>query len=253
MMRFTHFEYKEKNWSPLDEVPFKLPSVQAHRGHWVGGERQNSLAALKTAQQAGYRMAEMDLRLTKDGHVVLYHDPVFFNVDQAQKIRALNLEELKSVIDITTLEDVFENLPHDFLLNLEIKNETKVDFSLEEKLVKLLKNSNQKDRILFSSFNPFSLAWMARLLPEVPRALLVTQEKEEGNSFFLRELSFISFVRPHFLNVRWEDLDHYRDIPSERKAVWTLNSLTYAKSLFERRKVASVISDSILPEQLEGA
>lgn len=251
MIRFSHFDYKEKHWSSLEEIPFQLPPLQAHRGYWVQGEGQNSLGALKAAVKAGYKMAEMDLRLTKDGQIVLFHDAVFFNVDQARKIRDLNLPDLKDAMGITTLTEVLEELPQDFILNLELKNESKVDFSLEEKLVQRLKGSKHQQRILFSSFNPFALAWMARLLPDVPRALLVTQEDEKGNSFFLRELSFISLVKPHFLNLRWEDMDHYRDIPAERKAVWTLNSVSHAKTLFERKKVGSVITDSILPSQLE--
>ncbi|MFN8792477.1 MAG: hypothetical protein ACK5Y2_13565, partial [Bdellovibrionales bacterium] len=61
----------------------------------------------------------------------------------------------------------------------------------------------------------------------------------------------LRLARPHFLNVRWEDLDHYRDIPHERLVIWTLNSESHAKSLLERGKVISVITDSIRPEALE--
>jgi len=251
MVRFSHFEYTEKHWGPLDEVSFRLPSLQAHRGYWVEGQGQNTVGALQAAVDHKFRMAEVDLRLTRDRVPVLFHDPIVFDVDQARKIRDLTVAEIKGLLPVSTLEEALEKTPQNFYLNLEIKNESKTDFSLEEFLIQSLKGSVHQSRILFSSFNPFSLGWMARLVPDVPRALLVSQERAEWNSLFLRELTFLRLARPHFLNVRWEDLDHYRDIPHERLVVWTLNSASHAKSLVERAKVISVISDSIRPEELE--
>ncbi|MFN8790981.1 MAG: glycerophosphodiester phosphodiesterase, partial [Bdellovibrionales bacterium] len=191
MVRFSHFEYSDKHWSPLSEVGFSLPKLQAHRGYWVEGQGQNTLGAVEAAATLGFRMAEVDLRLTRDRVPVLFHDPFIFDVDQARKIRDLNLSELKGLIPVSTLSEVLEQTPDDFYLNLEIKNESKTDFSLEEHLIQSLKDSPDRGRILFSSFNPFSLAWMVRLMPEIPRALLVSQERADWNSLLLRELTFL--------------------------------------------------------------
>ncbi|MDX2267998.1 MAG: glycerophosphodiester phosphodiesterase family protein [Bryobacter sp.] len=47
----------------------------AHRGGVVGeGKPENSRAALETAKAEGYWMAEVDIRQSKDGEPVLYHD-----------------------------------------------------------------------------------------------------------------------------------------------------------------------------------
>ena len=67
-----------------------LPRLQAHRGHWVGGLPQNSLAAMQSAFQLNYKMVECDVRLTADKQVVLFHDDRV----QGQLIRNMSLEKL---------------------------------------------------------------------------------------------------------------------------------------------------------------
>lgn len=83
----------------------KSLEVQGHRGaRWVRPE--NTLPAFAYALQAGVDTLELDLLITKDGQVVVHHDPLL-NPDicldgQGKKItgkipvRALTLKELKN-------------------------------------------------------------------------------------------------------------------------------------------------------------
>lgn len=238
MVRFSQYAFKENQWASLSEVPFAIAPVQSHRGFCQKGALENSISSIQAAFEEGYKMVEMDLRLNREGKIILFHDPIRFQ------------PHLK---DAALLEEALDFLPKDSFYNLEIKNESRIVFPLEEKLIHLLKHHPKKDQLLFSSFNPLSLAWMARLLPEIPRALLVTQETEPGNSFFLREMTLLPLAKPHFLNCRWEDLDHYKEVPWERKVVWTLNDASYAKTLLSRQKVKSVITDTILPSEIAAA
>ena len=238
MLRLSPYLYKEHQWSDLNSMPFYLPLLQCHRGYLKKGATENTIGSLQAAFEQGYKMAETDLRLNRNGEVVLSHDL---------------LTPEKENEDLSTLLATLEVLTPKHFLNLEIKNETKTNFSLEEKIIAVLKNHPKRFQILFSSFNPFSLAWMGKLLPEIPRGLLVTQAEEPGNSFFLKEMSFLPLVKPHFLHVRWEDLDHYKDVPPERKVIWTLNDLNHAQTLVDCNKVRSIITDSILPSQLKKA
>lgn len=50
------------------------PLVTAHRGH-VEQHRENTLPAVRAAVEAEADFVEIDVRLTRDGHVVLLHDP----------------------------------------------------------------------------------------------------------------------------------------------------------------------------------
>src|SRR6516225_6317825 len=49
------------------------PFTSAHRGHSAAAP-ENTLAALSAAWQAGATVAEIDLRMTADGELVLMHD-----------------------------------------------------------------------------------------------------------------------------------------------------------------------------------
>jgi hypothetical protein len=51
-----------------------LLSICAHRGASHGGGTENSLTAIKKAALMGWEAVEIDLRLTKDGKVVVWHD-----------------------------------------------------------------------------------------------------------------------------------------------------------------------------------
>lgn len=251
MIRLSNFSYNENNWAPLEELEFSIPELQAHRGYWVEGQPQNTLASIQSALDLKFKMIELDLRLTKDQQVVLFHDPEILDMDMSYKISHTKLEQLKALAPISTLPEVFEKVQgQDIILNLEIKNETQLQFGLEEKLISYFKeNPEFQKNVLFSSFNPFSLSWMAQLLPNIPRALLISQE--QGIPYLIRELSFLKLAKPHLLHARWEDLDHYKDIPANRKVVWTVNDQQAAQKLLENRRVRSVITDQILPHQIK--
>ena len=49
------------------------PFTSAHRGHSTGAP-ENTLAALDAAWRAGATVAEIDVRMTRDGELVLLHD-----------------------------------------------------------------------------------------------------------------------------------------------------------------------------------
>jgi glycerophosphoryl diester phosphodiesterase len=250
MVRLSNFSYNENNWAPLEELSFSIPTLQAHRGYWVKGQPQNTLGSIQAAVDQKFQMIELDLRLTLDQQIVLFHDPIILDTDTSYKISETSYENLKAIAPITTLPEVFNMAHHDLILNLEVKNESRLQYGLEEKLIAFFKAHPQfQKRVLFSSFNPVSLSWMAQLLPQIPRALLVSQEK--GVPLLAREMTFFKLAKPHLLHVRWEDLDHYKDIPFNRKVVWTVNDVQMAQKLLQNNRVRSVITDEILPQQIK--
>ncbi len=75
----------------------KLPyHLIAHRGGVVDSLKpENSLAALKAAWQQGFAMVEIDVRLTKDGELILHHDPHFQRYyGDARKVSDMTWEEI---------------------------------------------------------------------------------------------------------------------------------------------------------------
>ena len=52
-------------------------AIVAHRGYWnceAGEYAQNSLAALESAQKAGFWGVEFDVNMTSDGELLVFHD-----------------------------------------------------------------------------------------------------------------------------------------------------------------------------------
>lgn len=69
----------------------------AHRGDPVG-ERENTLAAVAAAVRQGADMVELDLRRTRDGEIVVLHDPTLlrlWGVDRA--VADLDLSEVRQI------------------------------------------------------------------------------------------------------------------------------------------------------------
>lgn len=61
----------------LAQAQKKASAIVAHRGYWnceAGGYARNSLAALESAQKAGFWGSEFDVNMTSDGVLLVFHD-----------------------------------------------------------------------------------------------------------------------------------------------------------------------------------
>ena len=79
--------------------PFFSSSFQpfVHRGNSVNFT-ENTLEAFQDAVNLGYEYIETDLRMTKDGEVVTFHDESIYRVSGEHKnISDLTYEELKNI------------------------------------------------------------------------------------------------------------------------------------------------------------
>ena len=64
---------------------------------------ENTVAALKHALKAGVDEIEIDVRVTKDGHVILHHNPVMKMNGKNYATNAHTLQELRTQkSDLTT-------------------------------------------------------------------------------------------------------------------------------------------------------
>lgn len=205
-----HIEPYRQRWvteriqvQPWPRASFRMPTWQAHRGYWTGGAPQNTLQSLIEAKNQNAPMVEFDVRLTKDKIPVLFHDPDLSVVGHPElKLVELTLEELrrklKNKIPLTTLREVLLSSKVPPLLNIELKSEQIWDDPLERQVCALIQELGCEERILFSSFNPFSIWKVSKLLPQVPRAFLVSPETEARS---LREMWFAPFLKIHLLHL----------------------------------------------------
>ncbi|MBL7543559.1 MAG: glycerophosphodiester phosphodiesterase [Bdellovibrionaceae bacterium] len=231
-----------------------LPKIQAHRGYHQDAIVENSFESLAVAKEKGYKMAEIDVQFTKDKIPVVFHD--FTLSDRFRlnvKISEMSYEDLNRLANFPALKDVLATKERPEFLNIEIKSKNFIHFGLEESVVELINRSGAADLVLLSSFNPWSLLKIKFLDARLTRALLVTDEPEIWNLYYLRRMWLAPLIEPHVLNIRHSMVDPMLIAKLKSSHVltsaWTVNDLERAKTLVAMG-VDSIISDTILPHSL---
>ena len=193
----NHRTEEEKNW--FTHVNY------AHRGLYEKDQSvpENSLEAFRRAAEAHYGV-ELDVQLSKDGHVMVFHDDSLkrmcgrdgkiwdFTLEELQELRLNGTKEqiplFKEVLDV--LKDGAGPLI------VELKTGPKND-ELAFKTYELLKT--YPGVYCIESFNPFLVNWFKKNAPEVFRGQLAT--KAEGYQGYPKPARFLlSTCRFSFLN-----------------------------------------------------
>jgi glycerophosphoryl diester phosphodiesterase len=229
-----------------------FPEWQLHRGYWQEGVRENTMEAFRQVKQKGCDMFECDVQLSRDGVPHVFHDfdlKRFFHVDQS--VRATPSEDLQG-LNVPTLEEVLTSSETPEFVNVEIKS---IDFlarGVTLPILKVIGDHRENKTVLLSSFNPMCLFWAKRLLPQVPRALIV------GSSRALLSWQFnvsVHLAEPDYINCSYRLIDRQdtRDrLLSFAKPVmvWTVNDPEKALFYLERGAI-SIISDILPPKSLK--
>lgn len=231
-------------------VTFSLPVLQSHRGYWVSGIKENTLAAILEAQKQHAKMVEFDIRLSKDGVLFLNHDADLVRIwGVSRRLCDCHSTELK-VLGLSTLEEVIKKTS--VKLNIEIKSEKIESDGVEEKLAQLIARYDLYERVVVSSFNPFVLIRLKKIDSLVARALLVARRKHEQNKLYLRWMMLAPVVQPQFVHMYYEDIDAAMVKalrPSHVKIVaWTVNDSQRITQLL-KMGVSSIISDKYVSEE----
>lgn len=135
-------------------------------------------------------MIELDITVSKDGEIVVFHDVTLQRLTGSNKhIRDLSCNEINEFeigswfkseyfgLKVAKLKEVFQILDDSTLLNIEIKHEASsfLNRKLEKKLIALIKEYNMENRVILSSFNPMIVNRIRKLEPKISTAYLITQ------------------------------------------------------------------------------
>lgn len=234
----------------------------AHRGLHTEEVPENSLAAFERAIDAGYAI-ETDVRLSKDGKLVVFHDDTLARMTGVdRRVEELTAVELKQLPlagtskRIPLFGEFLELLAGRVPLLLEIKNMKvnkkffiqKIAFELEW----------YPGEFAVQSFNPFYVKAFKKLRPDVPCGVLATAESTKadfGNSPFwkikaraVKNMSFNRTVKPDFISYRFSD---YPQKATEKfdglKLGWTVRSME--EEAQARKYCDNIIFENYLPEK----
>ena len=161
------------------------PAVIAHRGASIEAP-ENTLAAFNLAVTREADAVELDVMLCGTGEpVVIHDDTVDRTTDGTGEVAELSLAALRALdaggwFDgayrkerIPTIDEVFESLAGCVFINIEIKNYRRPFDGTPAAVVESVRRHGMAEKVFFSSFNPFALRTLRRLMPACPAGLLV--------------------------------------------------------------------------------
>lgn len=196
--------------SRRQRAPFKGLNC-AHRGLHTRDKRvpENSLEAFRLAAEAGYGI-ELDVQLSKDGQVVVFHDATLDRVCGVHaRVDELTLDELRrlrlcnSEYSIPLLTEVLSVIRGRGPIICELKDGSH-NRELCKKTYRIL--SEYRGEVCIESFNPMIVAWFRFHAKDLLRGQLAQPPRDyipEGLSaplsFALGHTLFNFIARPQFI------------------------------------------------------
>lgn len=185
--------------------------ILGHRGasHYAP---ENTLPAFELALDMGADGVELDVHLSKDGELVVMHDE---RIDRTTNghgfIKDYTLEQLKCLdasagmqgfagVTVPTLGEVYGLFrATDKIINVEIKTDI-IDYpGICGKLLALEDSMGMNGRIIYSSFNHYTVTELKALRPESRIGLLYMSMLREPWEY-ARKLSAAA-LHPHFITL----------------------------------------------------
>lgn len=160
------------------------PLVWGHRGA-SGYMPENTLPAFEKAIEMGAEGIELDIHKTKDGKLVVIHDETIDRTSDGKGwVKDMTLEELRQYnynkthpecqhADIPTMEEVFQLIaPTALTINIELKTGIVFYEGIEKDILKLTARYGMEDRVIYSSFNHYSVMKVKELDPSAKTGFL---------------------------------------------------------------------------------
>ncbi len=238
---------------PLDSPGF--PLIVGHRG-MSRAAPENTIEGFRMAYEAGVDGIELDVRLTKDRKVVVIHDASVNRTTNGQgRVSSMTLAEIQRLdagswfdpkfknAKVTTLDEVFESLPHDFLIDVEVKIFGLPVTPLVTATIDVIRRHNRLETAMLSSFSARALDAARRLEPKLARGSAWSRFRP----YRLPPQWFLPVVKPHWVQPEQRALSP-KLIAKCRRRVWPILAWDVDAGLdytaIKKLGVQAVVSDS---------
>ncbi|MBE9032452.1 glycerophosphodiester phosphodiesterase [filamentous cyanobacterium LEGE 11480] len=219
------------------------PIMIAHRGNTNGSHNplapsENTIAAFEAAITAGADMLEFDVCRSRDGVLVIHHDPEINQISLAD----LTIQEIQTIQpEIPTFETTIQHCKNRIPLDIELKT-----FGNESAVLAIINQHLTGDQFVITSFQAKALQNVRQLQPQVKIGLLIKPAACDRR-FPYRVRQPIDRLQPDFLaphyaliNTSWLQTINPSHIPYW---IWTVNEPTAIKQFQSNKQVKAIITD----------
>ncbi|HPX32894.1 MAG TPA: glycerophosphodiester phosphodiesterase [Erysipelotrichaceae bacterium] len=226
--------------------------IWAHRGASAYAP-ENTMEAFKLAIKQGVDGIELDVQLTKDGVVVVIHDETIDRVsDNKGFVKDYDYQQLINFnfnnnnqdypfCKIPTLEEVLQLIkPTKLTLNIELKNSVFEYTVMEQKVLELVKKYEMEDRVIYSSFNHYSIVKILKLDPSAICAFLHS-DKVIGMATYAKSYN-VKYLHPAYYVLL--DQNYLKEASENNILIntWTVNDPIYIYEAL-KTKVNAIITN----------
>ena len=224
--------------------------VLAHRG-LSDIYPENTLIAFKKAFEVGADGIELDVRMTRDGEVVVFHDEDLERMaGRNEKISDMDYKDLIRINiggeKIPLLSEVLNIVPKNKWLNIEIK-----DKMASYPSVDMVISRGLSAFTVFSSFDHKLLESLMKDFPSLKFGYLIGKEHEEDP---VKLVENIVENKPFSVHIPYQAFQIFSKEAEEfcvflrnkgiKIIVWTLNDIEFFKKI--KRFVDGVITDKVI-------
>lgn len=218
--------------------------VFAHRGA-SGYAPENTLDAFMLAIEQGADGIELDVQLSKDGVPVVIHDETVDRVTEEKGfVKDFTLQELKAMVvlrekfpkfrdaHIPTLREVLDAVrPSGIAVNIELKTGIYWYPEIEKKVAAIVEETGMKDRVIYSSFNHYSVQKMKSIVPDAETAYLFSDVILHVDEYAAK--SGVDGLYPAVYHVKMAEFLSEYLVSGLKTRVWTVNDRADMKRLIE--------------------
>ncbi len=197
------------------------PLVIAHRGASAEAP-ENTLAAFARALALGADGVELDVRMSRDGIPVVFHDATLSRLaGLRRRVGRLTFAELRAVRiageAIPSLADVLALIRGRILTQIELKTGAAV-----ESVARVVRQSGAADRVILASFAAEALRAAQQLAPEIPRMLIADRRRLHSAASTLARIDALGLSVDHRDVVSPDFIARLHD-RRRRAWCWTVN------------------------------
>ncbi|BBF45049.1 glycerophosphoryl diester phosphodiesterase [Lachnospiraceae bacterium KM106-2] len=226
--------------------------IWGHRGA-SAYETENTLEAFELAIHQGADGIELDVQLTKDNQLVVFHDETLLRVAKREGyIKDYTLQELKQIrlplkqgegsTTIPTLREVYELVkPYQLKINVELKTSIFPYEGIEKLVLQETKEMGLEDRVIYSSFNHHTLLRLKEFNSLVKTGMLCSDVIVDLKSY-VKKIQ-VDAIHPIGFQLLMPEVAEDMKQAMIDINVWTVNKSEDMINLWNMQQVTSIITN----------